>query len=246
MATAGNLLECDLRAGDQEKHTNDSDNRHHEATSLDLASGTGVTDLGGDGDNGDTSTGRDSGNNGSGVVSTGVRDSGDASANGRSNGRRGCGNRSLGAVAVGLGLVLGGVRDLIAGLDGGGSDGRLGGVGIVRTTGGDGGLGNNGGGVSGGGRLVDDAELSGVLVITSRVDDELDTVAGGLAHEVGGRGPGVGTAIRNVLHDGVLGDDVLGGALKEDEGDGALSGRLNHGKSAWKVARARGFLERSH
>lgn len=76
--------------------------------------------------------------------------------------------------------------------------------------------------------VVGDAELGGVLVLASLVVDELDAVAlGALRGLEGGLGvPGVGAAVLDLLGDGVDRDEVLGRALEEDEGDGALSGRL--------------------
>ena len=76
--------------------------------------------------------------------------------------------------------------------------------------------------------VVRDAELGGVLVLAGLVVDELDAVAlGALRGLKSGLGvPGVATAVLDLLGDGVDGDEVLGGALEEDERDGALSGRL--------------------
>lgn len=99
---------------------------------------------------------------------------------------------------------------------------------------GDGGGGRRGGG-GGGGAVggagvavvvgVRDAELGGVLVLPGRVVDQLDAVAGGAAgREVGGRRPGVGAAVGNVLDDRVLRDGIGGGTLEENEGHGAGGG----------------------
>lgn len=73
---------------------------------------------------------------------------------------------------------------------------------------------------------VADSELSGVLVLTSGVVDELDTVAlSALASlEVGGWSPHVAAIVLGLLDDGVLGNSVLAGALEEDERDSSLGG----------------------
>jgi hypothetical protein len=92
-----------------------------------------------------------------------------------------------------------------------------------------------GGGSSGVGRrsssllvVVGDAELGGVLVLASLVVDELDAVAlGALRGLEGALGvPGVAAAVLDLLGDGVDGNEVLGRALEEDQGDGARGGRL--------------------
>lgn len=73
---------------------------------------------------------------------------------------------------------------------------------------------------------VADSELSGVLVLTSGVVDELDTIAlSALASlEVGGWSPHVAAIVLGLLDDGVLGNSVLAGALEEDECDSSLGG----------------------
>lgn len=76
------------------------------------------------------------------------------------------------------------------------------------------------------GLWVADSELSGVLVLTSGVVDELDTIAlsalGRL--EVGGWSPHVAAIVLGLLDNGVLGNSVLAGALEEDERDSSLGG----------------------
>jgi hypothetical protein len=71
--------------------------------------------------------------------------------------------------------------------------------------------------------VVGDAELGGVLVLAGLVVDELDAVAlGTLRGLEGALGvPGVAAAVLDLLGDGVDGNEVLGRALEEDEGDGA-------------------------
>lgn len=104
------------------------------------------------------------------------------------------------------------------GLDGGG-DGRDGGVAA-------GGSGGSGLGGSGLGLLrllagAGDAELGGVLELAGHVVDDLDAVAvgagGGLESRIGS--PGELAGVGDGLNNGVLGHDVDGGALEEDEGD---------------------------
>lgn len=76
--------------------------------------------------------------------------------------------------------------------------------------------------------VVGDAELCGVLVLTGRVNNKLDSIASvavaslqvvlGNPNEVAGVGV--------VLDDGVLRLRVRLGTFQEDEGDGAIGGGL--------------------
>jgi len=150
---------------------------------------------------------------------------GDGVGSGSSGG--GSGDRGGGGDHLGLRRVDG--SDNRGGRVDGRVDGRADGRGGVRR--GSGSVGGRSGVRRGSSLLlvvVGDAELGGVLVLASLVVDELDAVAlGALRGLEGGLGvPGVGTAVLDLLSDGVDRDEVLGGALEEDEGDGALSGRL--------------------
>lgn len=78
---------------------------------------------------------------------------------------------------------------------------------------------------------VGDAELSGVLVLAlvgARVNDELDTVAGGIGGglEAGGWSPNVATVVLGALDDDALQLQVGGWSLEEEKSDGAVSGGL--------------------
>lgn len=126
----------------------------------------------------------------------------DGGEGGGSGGGRGRGGLSLGADGGALG-----------GLNGGSGGGRAGGADL------DGRL----GGATGGGA---ETELSGVLVLAGALNDEQETVVGGVNLEVGTGGPGEGAAVGDGLGEGLEGLHVVGGATEEDQGDGASGGRL--------------------
>jgi hypothetical protein len=73
---------------------------------------------------------------------------------------------------------------------------------------------------------VGDAELGGVLVLPSRVHNQLQTVASVRRREVGGWLPYVAARVLDLLGDRVLRDGVGGRTLEQDEGDGARCGRV--------------------
>jgi hypothetical protein len=73
---------------------------------------------------------------------------------------------------------------------------------------------------------VGDAELSCVLILASRINDQLDTVSSGTVRwlELVGRGPAVATGIWDVLYDSVLRQCVCLRTFQKDKSDGALGG----------------------
>lgn len=71
-----------------------------------------------------------------------------------------------------------------------------------------------------------DAELRRVLEVPRAVGDDLDSVTGGLrGYARGGDGPGVGSRVGDAVGDAAVGEDVGGGALEEEDGDGGVAGR---------------------
>lgn len=104
------------------------------------------------------------------------------------------GRRGSGGGGSGAGLGLGG-------LDGGG------------------GAGNGNGAGSGG-----DTELGGVLVLAGTLDNEEETVVGGVGRKVGARSPLELAAVGDGLGESLEGNDVGGGTAQEDQGDGANGG----------------------
>lgn len=64
------------------------------------------------------------------------------------------------------------------------------------------------------------------LVLASRINDQLDAIALLVGFQVGGWRPDIGAAVLDFLSDGVERLDVLGGAAEQEDGDGALGGRV--------------------
>lgn len=157
-----------------------------------------------------------------------------------------------GAVDEGGGLS-GGVGS--SGVDGRG--GGVGGCGAGLVDGGRNGVSGSGGAGlvgSGGASLVDgrrgcdnavgggalgNAELGAVLVLAGDVVDDLDAVAGSVGGglEVSGRGPDELAAVGDSLGEGRTElDDVGGGALEEQHGDGVVGG-WGPGDGEWLASR---------
>lgn len=104
----------------------------------------------------------------------------------------------------------------------GGSGGGLAGGGWL------GGCGSGGGGwnISGGWAnrsVVLDTELGGVLVLASTINDQLNTIAGGIGLQSGAWGPLVGTRVLNALNNGAVVDDVLSWTTEEEDRNSSLS-----------------------
>lgn len=74
--------------------------------------------------------------------------------------------------------------------------------------------------------LVLDAELGRVLVLARALDDNHETVVGGVRLQLGAGGPVEVAGVVNGFGQGVDGLDVGGGAAEEDQGDGALGIRI--------------------
>jgi len=83
---------------------------------------------------------------------------------------------------------------------------------------------------------VGDTELHGVLELSVRVLDQLKTVMSGVGFQVGFWGPLEGTAVWNLLSDGIKRLDVGGWATEEDDGDGSGLGWLP-GNLEWRADR---------
>ena len=80
-------------------------------------------------------------------------------------------------------------------------------------------------GARGGARARGDAELRRVLKVAGAGGDDLDAVARGLRRDAArGHGPGVGAGIGDVVDDAAVRDDVGGGALEQEDRDGAVAG----------------------
>lgn len=73
---------------------------------------------------------------------------------------------------------------------------------------------------------VGDTELSGILVLSGGIINQLDPIMGDVCLEVGGRSPRVGTSVGNLLNDGAKRNDIGRRAAKKDEGDSSRGGRL--------------------
>lgn len=152
--------------------------------------GSGNTGLGLGADSGGDLSGRDHGGPGS-------SHSGDGG--GGSSGSLGL---SLGADGGGLVVNDGDVSLAGAGRSLGCDSGGLAGAGA-------------GAGASGGG----DTELGGPLVGAGALNDQEDTVVGGVDGQAGAGGPLVRTGVVDVLNDGLERDNVGAGTTEEDEGD---------------------------
>ena len=74
--------------------------------------------------------------------------------------------------------------------------------------------------------VLGDTELGGVLVLAGNVIDQLESVAGAVSLEGGGRSPLEGTRVVDTLSKSLDGDNVDGGATEQDEGDRVGGGRL--------------------
>jgi hypothetical protein len=225
------------------KHTHTSDDGNERTTNTELGTGTGVLSevrAGGRGVTGgggvgngvqggvgggagggrvDVAGGISAGGSGGGRGASGG--GGGASASGTSAGSGGGGRV---AVARGHGGGEGGVGDGVV-IGGGGG---LGAGGLLDLNGGGSGVGSHRSGGGGGRRVVrvGDTELSAVLVLASRVVDQLDTVVRRVVLQIGRRGPAVGSRVRNSLDDRVHGNNVRRGSANEHDGDGARGGGL--------------------
>jgi len=73
---------------------------------------------------------------------------------------------------------------------------------------------------------VCDAELRSVLELAGGVDDKLDAVVRALGLQAGGWCPLVFTGVGEVLDKWADDFHVVGGAVEEDQGDGARGGRF--------------------
>jgi len=67
--------------------------------------------------------------------------------------------------------------------------------------------------------------LSGVLVLTGTIDDDLDTVASSISLQGGAWSPGIGSGVGDTLNNGSDWLYILRWSTKENERDGSLSGR---------------------
>lgn len=85
----------------------------------------------------------------------------------------------------------------------------------------DGGGGAGAGADTGGGA---ETELGGVLVLAGTLDNEEQTVVGGVGGQVRARSPGELARVGDLLSEGLEGLDVGGGTAEEDQGDGTLGG----------------------
>lgn len=175
----------------------------------DGSGGGGGASGGNPGDAGGGVDGRDGGGLGNaGGLGLGADSGGDLGAGhdggegGGSGGGRGGGALSLGADSGALG-----------GLDGGGSG----------ASGSRGGGADHDGGATGGRA---ETELGGVLVLAGTLDNEEETVVGGVNLKVGAGGPGEGAAVGDGVGEGLDGLHVRGGATEEDQGDRASGGRV--------------------
>ena len=93
--------------------------------------------------------------------------------------------------------------------------------------------------------IIDDPELSAVLIIACGVDDDLDPVMAHVVLQRRRRRPAVTTGVRDAVDDAEEIDRVGGRASKEHEGDGARGGVLpcdvvghadgHFGGGAWSV-----------
>lgn len=74
--------------------------------------------------------------------------------------------------------------------------------------------------------LRGDTELGGVLVLAGNVVNQLESVAGDISLEGGGRSPGEGTRVVDALSKSLNGNNVGGGATEQEERDRVGGGRL--------------------
>jgi hypothetical protein len=68
--------------------------------------------------------------------------------------------------------------------------------------------------------------LSGVLVLTGTIDDDLDSVASLIILQGGAWGPGIASAVGDTLNNGSDWHYIRGWSTKENERDGSWSGRI--------------------
>jgi len=68
--------------------------------------------------------------------------------------------------------------------------------------------------------------LCGILVLSSGIVNQLDSIVGNVGLEIRGRSPRVGTSVVNLFNDGVKRKDIGRRTAKEDEGHSSRSGRL--------------------
>jgi hypothetical protein len=85
---------------------------------------------------------------------------------------------------------------------------------------------NSAGGDNNGAVLLGDTELGGVLVLAGNVVDQLESVAGAVSLEGGGRGPSEGTRVVDTLSKSLDGDNVGGRSTEEEERDRVGGGWL--------------------
>src|SRR5690242_3963007 len=190
------------------------------------ASGGAVTGTGGRGAQGRRNGQRAGGLDDSGVVAGGTG-AGDVSAGGsdgldgggvgghrgglddrrRSDGVTSRGRRGDGVTGRGGGLASGGGA-------GSGSDSRAGSSGSRAGRDNDGAV------------FLGDTELGGVLVLAGNVVNQLESVAGYISLEGGGRSPGEGTRVVDALSKSLNGNNVGGGATEQEERDRVGGGRL--------------------
>lgn len=111
-----------------------------------------------------------------------------------------------------------------AGLDG--VTGRAGGGGGVASGGGASDGSNRAGRDNNGAVLLGDTELGGVLVLAGDVVNQLESVAGAVSLEGGGRGPHEGTGVLDTLSKSLDGDNIGGRSTEEEERDRVGGGWL--------------------
>lgn len=74
--------------------------------------------------------------------------------------------------------------------------------------------------------IVGDAELGGVLILSSATDDDLDTVMGDIGFETGGGSPDEFSGVRDVVYNTSYRLNICRRATEKDDRDGAFGCRL--------------------
>lgn len=86
--------------------------------------------------------------------------------------------------------------------------------------------GSGGGSTRAGARALGDTELGGPLVSTGALDDDQETIVGGVGGQVVAGGPGVVTSVVDVLNDSLEGLHVGRRAAQKDQGDLVTESRV--------------------
>jgi hypothetical protein len=163
------------------------------------------------------------GRNGAGGETDGAQGGAGRRANGGDTGGGDLGAGG-GGRSGGLRLRADGGGDLDARVDGG--RGRNGSLGLGADGGGLGSLNGHSAGAGTGASSGGDTELGGVLVLAGTLDNEEQTVVGGVGLEVRARSPLELAAVGDGLGESLQRDDVVGGTAQENQGDGTSSRRL--------------------